>query len=303
VGLPQEFVDLAREVSNWGRWGDDDELGTLNLITHDVVKRAADCVRTGKTFALGLPLSADGPQTGAVPGRTNPEHRMSFVNFPYGESGVAASDDSVSMGLQAGTHWDALTHISFDGHIYNGYEASVITESGAAKCGIEKVRKLVSRGVLIDVARDKGIDRLEPGYTITPDDLDSASKTDVLPGDVVLIRTGQMQLLDAGDKEAYGMPSPGPGMACARWFNAHDVAAVATDTYAFEVLPGEIKGLFLPVHVLDLVQMGMLQGQNFVLEELARDCAEDSVYEFLLEATPEPFVGAVGAPVQPVAIK
>jgi kynurenine formamidase len=301
VALPEAFTDLAREVNNWGRWGDSDELGTLNLITPEVVKRAAACVRTGKTFPLGMPLSADGPQIGAVPGRINPIHLMTLINTPYGE--VAASDDAVAMGLQCGTHWDALTHVSCGGRIYNGHGADVITEAGASKCGIEKVRSLTTRGVLVDVARAKNVDRLEPGYAITADDLDAATRTTVGAGDVVLIRTGHMQLLDQGDKRAYGYPSPGPGMDAVRWFRSHDVAAVATDTYAFEVLPGEIEGLFLPVHALDLVEMGMLQGQNFVLEELAQDCADDSVYEFLLEATPEPFVGAVGAPVQPVAIK
>jgi kynurenine formamidase len=301
MALPDSFVALARDVNNWGRWGDDDELGTVNLITPDVVRRGAECVRTGESFSLAIPLSADGPQVGAVPGRINPIHLMTMVNFTYGE--VAASDDTVAMGLQAGTHWDALTHVSYGGKIYNGYAAEVITEAGASVCGIEKITSLVSRGVLIDVARAKGVDRLDAGYAITADDLDAAAKCDVLPGDVVLIRTGHIQLLDAGDKQAYGMPSPGPGMGAVRWFHEHDVAAVATDTFAFEAIPGEVEGLFLPVHALDLVDMGMMQGQNFYLEELARVCADDGAYTFLLEATPEPFVGAVGAPVNPIAIR
>jgi kynurenine formamidase len=193
--------------------------------------------------------------------------------------------------------------VSYGGKIYNGYLADSITADGASRCGIEKVRSLVGRGVLIDVARAKDVERLEPGYKITPDDLDEACRIDVEPGDIVLIRTGHMQLLGAGDKSAYGYPSPGPGMEAATWFHSHDVAAVATDTYAFEVLPAEIEGFFLPLHALDLVEMGMLQGQNFYLEELANECAADGVYDFFLEATPEPFVAAVGAPVAPIAIK
>jgi kynurenine formamidase len=301
VALPPAFVDLAREINNWGRWGDGDELGTLNLITADVVRRAAKCVKTGRTFPLALPLSSDGPQIGAVPGRINPIHLMTMVNQSYGD--VSASDDAVAMGLQCATHWDALTHVSYDGKIYNGYPADVITEAGATRCAIDRVRTLVGRGVLLDVARTKGVDRLEPGYLITPADLDAACMVPVEPGDIVLIRTGHIQLLDAGDKQGYGYPSPGPGMEAARWFHEHDLAAVATDTYAFEVLPGEVEGLFLPVHALDLVEMGMLQGQNFWLEDLAADCDSDGCYAFLLEATPEPFVAAVGAPVAPVAIK
>ncbi len=299
--LPDEFTQLAREVNNWGRWGDDDELGTLNLITPDVVQRGAACVRRGVTFSLALPLSADGPQVGAVPGRINPIHLMTMINTSYGE--VAASDDAVAMGLQCATHWDGLTHVSYGGHIYNGISADTITAEGASRCGIENVRSLVSRGVLVDVARAKGVDRLEPGSAITSRDLDEAVRVDVEAGDVVLIRTGHIRLLEDGDKRGYGYPSPGPAMDAVRWFHRHDVAAVATDTYAFEMLPGEIEGLFLPVHALDLVEMGMLQGQNFYLEDLAADCAEDGVYTFLLEATPEPFVAAVGAPVAPVAIK
>jgi kynurenine formamidase len=140
---------------------------------------------------------------------------------------------------------------------------------------------------------------------VTPEDLDAAAASagGVEPGDVVLIRTGHMQLLKEGDRRRYAGASPGPGMAAAEWFHAHDVAAVATDTMTFEVFPCEREDLFLPVHLLHLVEMGMLQGQNFDLEALAADCASDGVSTFLLEATPEPFVRAVGAPVAPVAVK
>lgn len=303
--LPNEFVDLAREVNNWGRWGEEDELGTLNLITPEVVRRAASCVRTGKSFALGLPLSEDGPQVGAIPGRINPIHRMTQVNAAFLEDpdAIRFSDDVVEMGLQAATHWDALSHASYKGTLYNGFPADSITDDGASRCSSDKIRSIVTRGVLVDVARAKGVDRLEGGYAITAADLDDASRTEVQPGDIVLIRTGHIQALAAGDKKAYGRSAPGPGMDAVRWFRRHDVAAVATDTMSFEVFPCERDDLFFPVHLLDLVEMGMIQGQNFDLEELAADCADDGVYEFLLEATPEPFSRAVGAPVQPIAIK
>jgi kynurenine formamidase len=304
VPLPQEFVDLAREVNNWGRWGDDDELGTLNLITPEVVKRAAACVRTGKTFPLGLPLSKDGPQIGAIPGRINPIHRMTQVNTAFLEDpdAIRFSDDVVEMGLQCATHWDALSHASYKGKLYNGFPADSITDGGAARCSSDQIRSLVSRGVLLDVARVKGVDRLEGGYAITSDDLEQCG-VDVQPGDAVLIRTGHIQLLHEGDKRAYGRSAPGPGMDAVRWFCSHDIAAAATDTMSYEVFPCERDDLFFPVHLLDLVEMGMIQGQNFDLEALAADCAQDGVYTFLLEATPEPFMKAVGAPVQPVAVK
>jgi len=308
MALPREFTDLAREVNNWGRWGDDDELGTLNLITPDVVVRAAECVKRGESFALGLPLHADGPQTGVMPGRINPIHLMTQVNQRYGKEADAfhASGDAVVMGLQCATHWDAFTHVSYDGRLYNGVGTEAITAAGATRLSIDKDKTLVSRGVLLDVASEQGVDRLEPGYCVTGSDLDAAAdlaRLKVESGDIVLIRTGHVQLLDAGDKRAYGYPSPGPGMDAVRWFRMHDVAAVANDTLTFEVMPGEMEGLFLPVHLLDLVEMGLIQGQNFHLEALAADCASDGVYAFLLEATPDPFVAAVGAPVQPVAVK
>jgi kynurenine formamidase len=221
--------------------------------------------------------------------------------------GMRTSDDAVTMGLQAGTHWDSLAHASFLDQIYNGYPTSTITEAGAARCGIGNVTKLVSRGILLDVARAKGRDMLEIPYAITGDDLDEACAkegVEVLPGDVVLIRTGMMQLLKAGQKEAY-FGGTGPSFWSTKWFRDHDVAAVATDNVTFEYLDFEKleTEMALPVHVLHLVFMGMTQGQNWDLEELAADCAADGVYEFLLEASPEPFVHALGAPVNPIAIK
>jgi kynurenine formamidase len=307
--FPQQFHDLAAEISNWGRWGADDELGTLNLITPAVVRRGVAAARTGKTFSLAVPLSEDGPQIGLIPGRVNPTRKMLVIDEPgFGDpEGFRTSDDVVTMGLQAGTHWDSLAHASFKGQIYNGFPTSTITEAGAAKCGIGNVRRLVSRGVLLDVARAKGADMLPIPYAITGDDLDETCAkqgVEVLPGDIVLVRTGLMQLLHAGQKEAYHAGT-GPSFWSARWFREHDVAAVATDTITFEYLDMEKldDGLVLPVHVLHLVFMGMTQGQNFDLEELAADCVADGSYEFLLEASPEPFIHGLGAPVNPVAIK
>jgi kynurenine formamidase len=125
----------------------------------------------------------------------------------------------------------------------------------------------------------------------------------VRSGDIVLLRTGQIQLLHAGDKMAYTVSTAGPSMQTVRWFHDRDVAAVATDNLSFEVFPGELDGLLLPVHMLHIVEMGLVQGQNFDLEELAADCADDGRYSFLLSASPEPIVHAAGAPVTPVAIK
>jgi kynurenine formamidase len=305
--LHPAFHDIAKRVNNWGRWGDDDEIGTLNLITDEVVRRAATEVSTGRRVPLALPLRQDGVQTGMIPGRVNPLHAMVQINQElFGPGTVACSDDAVTMGLQAATHWDALTHVSHSGRLYNGRPAGTITAHGGAEfSGIDKARHIVSRGVLLDVACVHGRDRLDGGYAVTPEDLDAAEElagTRVRAGDIVLVRTGQVQVYLAGDKEAYGYPSPGLSIRTPEWFHARDVAAVANDTLTFEIFPPEIEDLWLPVHALDLVEMGMIQGQNWNLEELSTACGQAGRFTFLLSAMPEPFVGATGTPVAPVAI-
>ena len=302
-----EFEALADQVSNWGRWGADDELGTINLITPEAVRRGAGCVRAGRSFSLALPLSeAAGIQAGFMLGRVNPLRVMTQLNVPAtgDPTGPCVSDDVVTMGLQCATHWDGLGHVSYQGVIYNGYPATGITCFGASQCGIDKVTSLVSRGVLLDVAASKGVEQLDGGYAITGDDLDAAAemgRVRIEPGDVVLVRTGQIRNLP--DKFNYAVPSPGPSIHSVRWFRDNDVAAVATDNMTFEAWPCVPEGSLLPVHILHLTYMGLMQGQNWDLEALAADCAADGIYEFLLEASPQPFVGAVGSPVNPVATK
>lgn len=307
MSLPEEFHEIAKRVNNWGRWGADDEIGTLNLITDQVVREAVAQARAGRRVPLALPLQQDGVQTGMIPGRVNPLHTMVQINQElFGPGTVATSDDAVTLGLQAATHWDALTHASHSGKIYNGRPADTITaHTGARFSGIHTVRTLVSRGVLLDVARAKGVDRLPGDHAVTPEDLAEAEEfggVRVRSGDVVLVRTGQIQVYLGGDKHAYGYPSPGLSIRTPEWFHARDAAAVANDTLTFEIFPPEIEDLWLPVHALDLVEMGMLQGQNWNLEELSTACAQEGRYAFLLSATPEPFVGGTGTPVAPVAV-
>ena len=295
-----DFGALFKQVCNWGRWGDDDEAGTLNLIDDVAVRRGTACVQTGRRLTLGLPLDEKGPQAGFIPGRVNPVRTLISLNSPW-------SDDVVFMGLQAGTHWDALAHVSHDGQLYNGFPNSTVTaERGASRCGIDKAPPVVSRGVLLDVARVKGVDRLEPAYPVSAADLDAAvdqAGTEIEAGDVVLVRTGQVQLFHQGDRKRYAGSTSGLSLSSAEWLHTHDVAAVATDTFTFEVFPSEVDEPLVPVHVLCLVAMGLTQGQNFDLEALAVDCAADGRYTFLLDATPQPFTGALGSPVNPVVIK
>lgn len=308
MALPAEVKELAAKVRNWGRWGDDDEVGTLNLITDDVVKAAAKEIKTGRRLALGLPMDENGPQMGAIPGRDNPKREMIMVDTPFtgDPDNFTTSDDKLSMGVQSCTHWDALAHVSYEGKLYNGVASSVITEAGAAKMGIDKIKTIIGRGVLLDIAAAKGVDRVEGGYALTGADLDAAAdlgKVKVQPGDIVLIRTGQMKWFLEGDREKYGVPASGPSLQTVQWFRDHDVAAVATDNITFEVYPSEREDAVLPVHLLHLVDMGMTQGQNWNLEELAADCAGDGRYSFFLDASPMPLTNGVGSPVNPIVVK
>ncbi|MGK2949274.1 MAG: cyclase family protein [Acidimicrobiales bacterium] len=310
MALPPELQQLAAEVSNWGRWGDDDELGTLNLIDDAAVARGLGAARTGERFSLAIRLDANGPQLGTIPGRVNPLHTMVAINMAYtGDTDDCCfSDDVMTLGLQACTHWDALAHVSYEGKLYNGFPASSVTaERGAVRCGIHRVTHVVSRAVLLDVARVLGHDVLPPRHLIRQGDLDAAvamAGVTVEPGDIVLVRTGQMTHFKARDREGYLLgDQPGLTTDTIRWFRRHDVAAVAIDTLAMEVHPGEDPAVLFPVHAIQLRDMGLLQGQNWDLEALAAHCASDGVYEMLLVANPEPVTGGAGAPVNPVAIK
>ena len=155
--LPPELRELSARVSNWGRWGADDQRGTLNLIDAVAVQRGAACVRRGATFSLSIPMHVTGPQTDGpgAPGRLNPTLRMKYVNvsFTGDPADFTTTDDIVELSLQAATHIDALSHAGYEGLLYNGVPASVITDEGATKLGIEHVGPIVTRGVLLDLAR------------------------------------------------------------------------------------------------------------------------------------------------------
>ncbi|MDQ1480080.1 MAG: hypothetical protein QOI44_941 [Actinomycetota bacterium] len=308
--LTPELQELARRVSNWGRWGADDQRGTLNLIDSEAVLRGRNAIRTGRLFSLAIPFDQTGPQwdSANMPERVNPELRTYMVNLTFtGDPGdFTTSDDSFRMGSQAATHLDALAHAGYDERLWNDTPASVVSEAGAARLGIEHVGALATRGVLLDIARLHGVDYFDENYAITGEDLTGAADAAgiaVGSGDAVLVRTGQMHYLRAGDKRRYSFPSPGLSTKSIEWFRDHDVALVATDTITFEVYPCENPRVFMPVHMIQLRDMGLSQGQNWHLDSLAADCASDGQYDFLLVATPIPLTGAVGAPAAPTAIK
>ena len=312
------MTDIVRETGarlrNWGKWGSDDERGTLNYITADAVARAARLVRRGAVFSLAVPFDAKGPQ-GPKSRRFNPIHQMTLTgpDFTTGAitrpGGVGFTDDLVVMPMQCATQWDALSHCFLDGRLYNGYDANTVSSAGARRNGIEKVaRGIAGRGVLVDVARAKGVKWLEPGYAITTDDLDAAlraERVEVGTGDVLIVRTGMISMCrERGSWGDYaGGPAPGLSFHTAEWVHARELAAVATDTWAMEVQPNEIPDTYQPLHQVFIPNMGLTIGEIFNLDELADDCAADGVYEFFFVAPPLPITGAVGSPINPLAMK
>ena len=168
-------------------------------------------------------------------------------------------------------------------------------------------RGILSRGILLDLARSKGVNRLATGQVVSPADLDEAERTQgvrVMSGDVLLLRTGHLGVFTAdGNRQGYMTGEPGLGIDCAEWLHAREVAAVAADTMAVEVWPGEDPKLALPVHMLCIRDMGLTLGEMFDLDELAADCARDGVWEFLFTAPALKITGAVGSPLNPLAVK
>lgn len=286
----------------------------MNYVTDEMRARAAGLVKRGKVFSLALPLDENGPMNGSF-GRNNPSHVMLWDGGDIAagaQDHLAAlrfTDDAAYMALQSSTQWDALAHIYFDGTMYNGHGTDQVTSRGALKNSITNVRdRAFGRGVLLDIARSKGVPWLETSYAITDEDLEGCANTqgvEVGEGDFVLIRTGQMGPCRAagGWGDFAGGPAPGLGLSAADFFCPRKVATVATDTWGTEVLPNQTEDVFQPLHVILLVSAGIILGEMWDMDVLAEDCAEDGVYEFLLVAPPLTFTGSVGSPVNPQVIK
>lgn len=310
------FEEYYAYCSNWGRWGSEDQRGTLNHITPEKITAAAALVRSGRAISLQLPLDDAGPQTGAF-GRVNAVHQMVATGSDHlagtqtysGDPlGFGFADDSMFLFLQGGTQWDALGHIFRNGTLFNGFSAADVSSHGAKHGGVENMPTVVSRGVLLDMPRVLGVDALPPGHALYPEDLDAACEAHgvtVERGDIVLIRTGDM----AARKDEPGWAgysagdAPGLSILTAPWFHDREVAALATDTWGAEVRPNELPDTFQPLHLILLVSMGLLVGEIWQLDDLAADCAADGVYEFLFVGPPLLIPGAVGSPLNPQAIK
>lgn len=301
---------LGRELSNWGRWGDDDQRGTLNFITPERVSAAAATVRRGVSFALSIPADENGPHDPRTSGRFNPIHTMTRYrgdNHRGEDWDFCSAEDMVIIGTHSSTHFDALAHLWYDDHLYNGYHHdTAVTAWGAKRCSIQNlVAGVVSRGVLLDIPRHLGIGHLAPGTEVGPADLDAALDSVGItprPGDVLLLRTGtyprQRRGIDVGPGR-----SPGLTWECARWIRDHEIAAVCADNLAVEVLGANGGGPMIPFHMLAIRDMGLLLGELFDFEQLAEDCAADGVYECMFFASPLNIPGGVGSPLNPIAVK
>ena len=304
---------IGSRLSNWGRWGEDDSLGTMNFITAETRRAAASLVRTGALFDLGIPLDRQGPQRASGmlnSARFNPIHRMTQLpteeKWPEGE---VESDDIVILPLQCATQWDGLAHIGYDKQLYNGVPTSAVTAAaGAERNSFHSLAASpVGRGVLLDIPSSKGVGHLQGGEEITADDLDAASSrqgVDIRSGDILLVRTGWFQHFANGDVDTYmGRETPGLGVSCCEWLHDKEVAAVASDTHRFEVGPSKELPVLHPVHMILIRDLGMTLGEIFNLEELARDCQADGRWEFFFSGAGLKVTGAVGSPLTPIAMK
>src|SRR5712671_2663053 len=292
--LTMEDIRAAAErLKNWGKWGADDEIGTLNYTRPEDIVAAAQLVRKGKVISLALPYDHKGPQGGKTKypslGRFNPVHLMMRTGTDA-YSGVLdsrkirSSDDVIMMPTQCGTQWDGLGHIFYGDNMWNGYDCRMVTSAGAQKCGIEKTsERMVGRGVLLDIPRMLGMEHLPDAFAITNEMLDKAERHFS-----VEVRRGD---------------SPGLAFETLDWLHAKQVAAIATDTWGAEVRPNETDEANQPWHWISIPIMGLTVGEIFDLGELARECAEDKRYEFLFVAPALPVTGAVASPVNPLAIK
>jgi kynurenine formamidase len=313
----QAIAAAAARYRNWGRWGPDDRLGTVNFIDEAKRRQAAGLVRRGVSVSLSQSFDTDGPQKGWRR-RTNPVHTMTDTGtdaaagkqgFPHG---IGGADDVIAMPLQCSTQWDGLGHIFDHGMAWNGRPAGdVVTSDGDLVTGIEHLASsIVSRGVLLDVGRVVGEDgELPDGFAITEEHLQATiaaqgSTSQVGRGDIVLVRTGRLtRARREGWHDYAGGASPGLSFWTAGWLHSTEIAAIATDTWGFEVRPNEFPNAFQPLHQVAIPNIGLLIGEMWDLDALAEDCAGDGVYEFLLAAGPLKVTGAVGAPLNPLAVR
>ena len=299
------------EVSNWGRWGEGDERGAVNYMTPEAIVDAAKLITKGKTFSLAIPIDASGPR---IPSRRPPHHFMVSSGIDVtasanpNSSAVRFTDDYIYMPLQGSTQWDGLPHAFYGGSFYNGFPLDSIRTTGAQRLGLENVKdSFVGRGVLIDIVRYKG-GTLATGYGITRSDIEGAldeQGVQVHEGDIVILRTGEVPAyyrMNAGARAQWHLRQTGIVKDVIPWISEMKIAAIAADNLAIERSPNPDRRNY-NLHGNILRDMGVYIGELWTVEELAADCAEDGRYEFFICAPPLHIPGAVGSPLNPIAIK
>jgi kynurenine formamidase len=289
-----EFDALFQKVKNWGRWGAEDNLGAANLITADTRRRAVRLAHTGVTVSL-----AHNPLTDKAEDNASPfEHTMN--------RGFQTDTYRVSYHGYAHSHLDALCHILYKEQTFNGYARDVVnTEKGCTKLGIEHLKQgVVTRGVLLDIPRLKGVPYLEPGTAVYQEDVEAWEKKagiKVGPGDAILLRTGRWTRRDKLGPWPVGQSAAGFHASIAAWIKARDVAFVGSDA-ASEVVPTLVQGVNLPVHTLLITALGINILDNQDLERLAETAAKLGRWEFMLMINPMPVTGGTGSPLNTLAV-
>lgn len=297
----RETVDRwMTQLSNWGRWGKDDQRGTINLITPAKRREAAALVKEGVSVSL-----AHNAETEKAADNPSPfGHVMTATGLkPSGPGGQFALDTySVNYHGLAHTHMDSLCHMFYKGKMFNGFSQQETTDKGAAKLAITNFKNgIFTRGVLMDIPRLKGVAYLEPGAAIYPEDLDAWEKKagiKVASGDVIFIRTGRWTR--RAEKGPWSGKMAGLYASCARWLKARDVAMLGSDA-ASDVSPSGVEGVPEPIHQLVLIAMGTPIFDNCDLETLSQECARRRRWEFLITAAPIPVPGGTGSPLNPIA--
>lgn len=309
-------VGQTRETGPWWPhplWGAEDQAGASNWITPEKVLEAVKLVETGRIYELGqvyergMPIFGERTYSMMIPGGPT-------YNVPFGENKMVGNDEFLCAEIgQVGTQFDGLTHIGTrmtmaDGSVqdvyYNGFTGDeVLGNYGMRQLGIEKVKPIVTRGILIDVAGFKGVERLPNSYEVTVEDVRGALKKQgvaedsLLPGDALFFRYGWSSLW--GEPDKYNDSPAGIGLEVARWVVERRATMIGSDSWTGEVVPNPDPTLVFPVHQELLPKNGIFNLENLKLEELAGD----GVYEFLFVFTPVPFKGATGSPGRPIAIR
>ena len=285
------------------KWGPADEVGALNYISPKEVLLAAQLVKKGKVYSLAQVMEYGIPGHPFHGGFTYSTFRrhVESIGLFNATNVVGAMNVRLEMADHTGTHMDGLNHISISDRLYNGHKSEEVTGTfGTSKLGVEKTPPIFTRGVLVDVAAYKGVEKLEGGYAITEDDIESALRKEGLTlrqGDVLLVATGAGSLW-MSNNDKYSGPCPGIGMAAAHWIASRGTVMVGADTWNVEVDPCEKKGESEAVHQFLLTKNGIRLIENMNLEELRRD----KVKEFLFVCLPLKVKGGTASPVSPIAV-